>query len=122
MARPRNVASIPGSMVLGVDMSDFRKKAPTIRDTNSQFERESKKIAQNFNSQPMSSGVMLKNVSIGTATTQIAHRLGRPFVGFTVIDASVGAHVSRDTSVITQFDQYISLKASAAGVFSLWVF
>lgn len=103
-------------------MSNDKKLAPSIRDPNSVFERESRRIADNFNSAPMSNGVLLANIQLGTNTTNVPHRLGRPYRGFFVVDKTAAVDVYRDTGVTTQLNDIIPLKATGTCTVSLWVF
>lgn len=64
------------------------------------------------------SGRNVKDVAIGTTATQIAHGLGRTPRGWWITDASVGATVYKTAAD----SRTITLIASSAGTFSVWVF
>jgi hypothetical protein len=67
-------------------------------------------------------GSILQSVSIGTATTDVPHQLGRSFQGWHLVDIQGDARVWRDTTATSDTTKFLPLKASAAVTVNLWVF
>lgn len=67
-------------------------------------------------------GVVLTNVTVGTAITNIPHTLGREFQGWHLLDIQGDARVWRDTGSNSDSNKFLPLKASASVVVSLWVY
>lgn len=98
------------------------KLAPTIRNQEDQFEREVRRIALNFNSQPIVQGTLLTGIALTTATSNVSHTLGRPYKGWIVVDRSAAQHVYRDTTVTDRPELFLPLRAGGTVTVSLWVF
>lgn len=101
-----------------------KKYGPSIRDTGSTFERESRRLSESFNgpSRPFMDGILLSNISLTTATTHVPHQLSRPYRGFIVMDQTAQGNVWRDTSYTDRPQDVIPLKASTTLTLSIWVF
>jgi hypothetical protein len=67
-------------------------------------------------------GNVIDNVSLGTTATMIAHKLGRKFLGWQILDIQGDARVWRDTSITDRPEQFLPLKASSSVTVKLWVF
>jgi hypothetical protein len=97
------------------------KIAPTVRNPTSQYERENTRIVGELSTNELVNGVMLKDVTIAATSTRVTHRLGRPAIGFKVVDATADVRVWRDPAAVNAPD-YMYLIASAPETVSLWVF
>lgn len=65
----------------------------------------------------------LVTVQLSTSTTKVAHRLGRRWKGWIVVDTDSAATIHRDTSQNVDSGTYIPLVASAGTPnVTLWVF
>ena len=66
-------------------------------------------------------GVLLENVSIGTADTLVAHKLNRLIRGYLICNNNTLCTIASTSGT---FDKtlFIGLKASSACLVSLWVF
>lgn len=98
------------------------KKAPTVRDPSSLYERENRAIIERLNSVPLVGGRLLVEVGVNTAPTRVAHGLGRPYLGYLVVKSTADVSVWVDSATDTAPDRFISLDASASATISLWVF
>jgi len=98
------------------------KKAPSIRDAEDIYQRENRKIAGQYNSQPLANGILIKGITLSSTTKRVSHQLSRPYAGFIVVDQNAQADVWRDASDTSRPQDAIPLKASANVTVSLWVF
>lgn len=99
-----------------------KKYSPTVRDPSSQFERDTKAIADKYNKTVILDGILLKNIALTATTTMVPHQLGRNYRGFKVVDKTGAGDVWRDASVTTQTQTAIALVASGNLTVSIWVF
>lgn len=103
-------------------MATRRPQAPKVRNQDSLFEQDARSVARDYNSTPIVNGIMLKDVVLTTGTTRVPHRLGRPFIGWKVVDQNAAGNVYRDTSDTNRLQDALPLKATAAMTVTLWVF
>lgn len=99
-----------------------KPSAPAIRDTADRFQRETRDAIRRIQDSPLSGAVVLQDVALDTSTTRVYHRLGRPAVGFLVVDATAEVNVWRDGSFATSPDAILPLVASAPATVTLLVF
>lgn len=98
-----------------------KKPAPSIQDPENRFERDTRDVVKGISSTAILNGVLLKNVALSSSTSRVYHNLGRPAVGFIVVDATSEVNVWRDSGV-TATSSFLPLVASATATVSLWVF
>lgn len=67
-------------------------------------------------------GVILKDVTINTTSTDVSHGLQRSYQGWQILDLQGDARVWRDTSSASPKDKFLPLKASSQVIVSLWVY
>ena len=72
--------------------------------------------------QPILDGNMLSDIALTTATSEVAHKLDRDYVGWMVVDNVGNAVVYRDDTTTTDKTKFISMTASATTTIKLWVF
>lgn len=65
-------------------------------------------------------GALLENVAVGTAATNVDHKLGRKYRGYFICKNSALATVKDAASV--DDSKFITLQASVATTVSIWVF
>lgn len=106
-------------------LKEFKK----IESSNSELTKIQENI-KSFTSQlnkAVLSGLVIENVSIGTATTMVPHGLARDYQGWQLLDVQGDARVWRDATVDASLpqngkDKFLPLKASVAVTVKLWVF
>jgi hypothetical protein len=98
------------------------KQAPTIRDVSDLYERENRDILKKTNQTPIVNGNLLTGIVLTTGTTRVPHGLGRPYVGFKIVDKTATADVWRDATNVGSPETFIPLIASAGVTVSIWVF
>jgi hypothetical protein len=65
-------------------------------------------------------GTLLENVPVGTAATNIDHKLGRTYRGYIICKNSTQCIINNTNSV--DDSKFITLQASVATTVSIWVF
>lgn len=96
--------------------------APQVRDVEDLFQREVSDSLKKLNASPIARGRLLEDVALTTGTVRVAHGLGRPVIGFYVVDAVAQATVWRDATDVGSPNIFLPLISSAAATVSLWVF
>lgn len=76
-------------------------------------------FAQKLSKTPILNGLLIEDVSITTAQTEIQHNLGRDLVGWIVVDKDTDGRVWR---VDSGNANVLKLDCSADMIISLWVF
>lgn len=71
---------------------------------------------------PISDGVLLKDLEIGTSDTRVNHGLGREFEGFILTKLNANAAVYESTTANPSKDRYILLKAGSAVTVDIYFF
>jgi hypothetical protein len=71
---------------------------------------------------PILEGRLVTDISVGTTATDVAHKLGRPYRGWWVVDNDTAATIRRDASSTADNAVFLTLIASSAATVSLWVF
>lgn len=99
-----------------------KRQAPQVRNQDSLFEADARAVAKDYNSTPIVNGLMLTNISLSTGTTRVPHRLGRPFVGWKIVDQNAAGTVYRDPNDTTRLQDALPLIASAPMTVTIWVF
>ena len=66
--------------------------------------------------------VRIDGVSLTTASSDVSHKLGRVYSGFTLINSSNGAGVYEDSAENKYKDRIIKLKSSSPTIVSIMVF
>lgn len=99
-----------------------RKPAPTIRNPEDRFQRDTRDVLNELSSTPLLSGVLVRDVPLSGTTARVYHNLGRPAVGFLVVDATATVNVWRDATFAASPNLCIPLVASGSATVSLWVF
>jgi len=87
-------------------------RLPTVLDTKDQFQREVRDALKTLDERGVRK-LTITGVALTTATTLVAHQLGRKPVGWLVIDKTAQADVWRDATVEVSADK-IPLRASAS--------
>ena len=86
-----------------------------------EVQRNLKEKFAEFDAKEILDGFIIKDVSVSTSDIQLAHKLGRKYVGFIVIDNQDGL-LMRNTRT-AQDNQYITIRTTAgSGKISIWVF
>lgn len=68
-------------------------------------------------------GVILENIALASASTAlVAHKLGRSFQGWIVLDQDGSAIVWRDSASTADNAKFLPLKTSAGVNVKLWVY
>lgn len=98
------------------------KKVPSVKDPGDLFERDARRVFQGLAKHPLTDARLIKDVAIGTASTKVAHGLGRIPTGWLVVDRTADTRVFRDATATTERSTFLHLRASAAGTFTLIVF
>ncbi len=98
-----------------------KKVAPTIRDTDSQYERENARLVGQVATNPLVAGKAVTGVGVSATSTRVQHRLGRPAIGFFMTDCTAAVNVWRDPAGANSTDYFYLLADSTATV-NLWVF
>jgi hypothetical protein len=88
------------------------------RKSQSDFEL----LLKQLNNNPFITGRLLKNVSVGTGQTLIAHGLQRDFQGFIVVRKYADRNVWAPANETYDKSLYIGLLADSATTFDIWVF
>lgn len=86
----------------------------TVQESVYDFTRQINKV--------LTDGVILKDVLLGTSTTDVSHGLRRAYEGWQIIDVRGDVRVWRDATATSDNTKFLPLKASAAVTVSLWVF
>lgn len=94
------------------------KKSPTIRNPEDLFQRDVKGIVDKIKSTPIINGQIVSS-AIGTSATRVSHKLGRPPIGFILVDSSADVRVWRSG---LSSAQHIFLVANTPATVSLWIF
>lgn len=71
---------------------------------------------------PLLGGELLTSVSVGTAATQVSHKLGRKLIGWAPVRVRANAVVWDEQDAETNPELFVRLRASAAVVVDLLVF
>lgn len=103
-------------------MANTKRVSPTVRDPGNAFERDVKGRVDDINRSSIVQGIATSATFDGVNTTQVPHKLGRPYKGFFAVDNTVGAIIFRDTTITEQPEIFIPLKASSACTLTVWIF
>jgi hypothetical protein len=79
-------------------------------------------IVKQLNNNPFLTGRLIKNVSVGTSETLIAHGLQRDFQGFIVVRKYADRNLWCPSGETYNKSLYIGLLADASATFDIWVF
>ena len=71
---------------------------------------------------PILDGVLQNNIEIGAGDTTIAHKLGRPYQGFIVVNKTTNTNIWAEPAKQTIPSRNLVVSASAASVISIYVF
>lgn len=98
-------------------------QVPLLQLGDYKAEQVQKNIVQPLNQLlriPFIDGILIKDVSLGTTTVGVQHKLNRQYTGYFITKLNANAVIWID--VATESDIYLKLKASATCVVDLWVF
>lgn len=99
------------------------KKTPQINDKQlSSVQEQIIEWSLPISANALLDGAIIKNISLSTNDTLVAHGLDRSYVGYIVIDRNANAVVYTSTSANPDATRFIVLKASASCVVSIYVF
>lgn len=104
MSRPRGLKKISGDFV----SSKFQEYVASV-------------IAPFLNSEVLD-GVLLKNISLGSGTNFVEHKLGRKIQGWIVVRQRSDARVWDDQDNNVNVSRTLKLQTSAAVEVDLWIF
>lgn len=94
------------------------REVHTTNQELSAAQRNISTFAQQFYGIQLLGGILVRDVTLSTATTAIAHKLGRTPIGYIVVDKNTTCDiwtVAKDATTLT-------LDTSAAVTATLWVF
>ena len=77
-------------------------------------------FARQLEQNPLVDGRIIKNITIGTAATNVSHGLNRSWIGWFVVSRSSSASIYETTQTNTL--QYLTLIASASATVDIYVF
>jgi hypothetical protein len=103
-------------------MSSMSTLAVPRIDKDTAFEKDVREAVKELNKIQILNGQLLTGIALSTTTTRVPHKLGRPYVGFIVVDRTVDGRVYRDAAYMDQLSNVIPLLASTAMTVSLWIF
>ncbi len=98
------------------------RRAPVVQDPNDRFQRETHDIVGALSDSPLLNGVLLRDIELSTTTVRVYHNLGRPALGFIVVDRTADVRVYRDPTFAATPNVAIPLKANTTATVSLWIF
>lgn len=98
------------------------KKVPSVKDPTDVFQRDARRVFQGIAKQPLTDARLIKDVAIGTASTKVAHGLGRIPSGWLVVDTTADSRVFRDATATSELNSFLHLRATTAGTFTILVF
>lgn len=91
-----------------------------VKDQNAQYNfTELRDLLEQLNICPLVQGNLLENISLGTADTDVKHKLGRNLVGWIIIKINANETVWESGAVDNKF---LPLQASGDVTVTLWVF
>lgn len=99
-----------------------KKTSPTLRTPGDLFQRDVKRQIEAVNSIPILQGAHVIATFKAGVTLNVPHTLGRPYVGWIIIDRTDDANVNRDPSITSQKSLYIPLQSDIDTTLTLWVF
>lgn len=108
-------------MALPSSLIQFKKvgqKSPEL----TQFQDNCEQTFSRLTNKQILDGVLLEDVALTTAASNISHGLGRPVTGYMVIKKNANAVVYDNESTNTKKTQFLILRASATVIVSLWIF
>lgn len=93
-----------------------------VRDQDSLFEQDARSVVRDLNTTPIMNGNLIRGVVLGTGVVRVPHGLGRPFLGWWVVDQNAPGSVHRDPRDVARLQDALPLMADRSMTVTLWVF
>ena len=78
-------------------------------------------FTNSITSNPLLDGLLLKDISVSTSSTDISHKLGRNLIGFIITNADADVNVWKSATQ-SNTTLIVALTASATATVDIWVF